>query len=175
VHFEKHTGILFREQHRLVDGLNRATLRNAREQPFDIGGMQSHAPMRDGAVDAGRNVRTVDTDATTAQPQPEVSQRVVWAWRHFSGQLTAGLSRFLPNRLGHMPCRMSLLLDDSEVPDRSGPRRTADGNRNRGDHVSLDVKEHPLGEVDHDRIWRADSRDDMARVELKRLPDTKGA
>ena len=133
--------------------------------------MQANASVGSVTVYADGVIGAVDTDHREAQADPIFAERIVRSGVDFVFDVLARLLLFALNRGGHAPGRILAQLDHLERADGSLPLpgRLPDRDRIRpAQTATLEVKQHPLRQVDLDQVGFFDGND-VAIVDMNRV------
>ena len=138
------------------------------EQRFDIVRVQPNASVGPVAVHADGMIGAVNADDGEAQADPVFAERVVGTGLDLVDNVLALLFLFALNRCGRPPGRVLFHLDHGERAGRRLPLLAGLPYRNRihAAHAAiLEMKEHPLRQVDLDQIGSFE-RNDVTIVDM---------
>src|ERR1017187_10437942 len=133
--------------------------------------MQPDASMGSVAVNTDGMIGAMNPYHGDTQPDPVFAKRIVGSGLDLVYDLPALFFLFPLNRRRHAPGRIFAHLDHFERADRGLPLhpRLPDRDRIRpAQPTTLEVKEHPLRQVDLDQIGSFDG-DDMTIVDMDRV------
>ncbi len=151
-----------------VNGLAAIVQIDGIEQRFDIVGVQPNASVGPVAVHADGMIGAVNADDGEAQADPVLAEWVVGTGLNLVDNVLALLFLLALNRCGRAPGRVLFHLDHGERAGRRLPLLAGLPYRNRiraAQAAILEMKEHPLRQVDLDQIGSFE-RNDVTIVDV---------
>src|SRR5579862_4075070 len=133
--------------------------------------MQTDASVGSITVHTTGMIGAVNADHREAQANPVFAERIVRSGVDFVLDVFARFLLFALDRGGHAPGRIFFQLDHFECASRRAPLFTRLPDRDRirpAQTATLEVKQHPLRQVDLDQVGSFD-RNDVAIVDMNRV------